>query len=125
MKLEHVALTIIDQKEIGQFYKKILGFSELRNFNLQEDLVRQIFGIYKDTTVYQLQYGDVLLELFIMPERFKHVYNHICLSIPDPEKIVNRAGKHGYKFIRIRRQHSDLIFIKDRSGNLFELKGSQ
>ena len=125
MKLEHVALTIMDQKEIRQFYREILGFSEVRNFDLQEDLAGQIFGIEKDTTVYQLQNGKFFLELFIMPERFEQVYNHVCISVPDRQRILDRAGQYGYECIHIRKQHADLVFIKDRSGNLFEIKDSQ
>jgi catechol 2,3-dioxygenase-like lactoylglutathione lyase family enzyme len=125
MKLEHVALTIFDRKEIGQFYQAILGFREVKSFILKKDLAREIFGIEKETEVYQLQYGTILLELFIMPERFEHVYNHICISIPKREEIIYQASQYGYDCIRIRSQYSDMIFIRDKSRNLFEIKDSQ
>jgi len=122
MNLEHIALTITDRKEIEIFYQKILGFSEVRSFILQEDLAREIFGIEQETRVYHLQNDSLLMELFLMPERFEHFYNHICISIPNREEIVYKADQYAYECIRIRRQNSDMIFIKDRSGNIFEIK---
>jgi len=122
MNLEHIALTITDRKEIEIFYQKILGFSEVRSFILQEDIAREIFGIEQETRVYHLQNDSLLMELFLMPERFEHFYNHICISIPNREEIVYKADQYAYECIRIRRQNSDMIFIKDRSGNIFEIK---
>jgi catechol 2,3-dioxygenase-like lactoylglutathione lyase family enzyme len=122
MNLEHIALTITDYSEIKEFYQKILGFTEIRSFILQKDLAREIFGIGKETKVFHFQKADLSLELFVMPERFEHVYNHICLSIPNRYEIASQADQNGYECIRIRRQNSNLIFIKDKSGNLFEIK---
>jgi catechol 2,3-dioxygenase-like lactoylglutathione lyase family enzyme len=122
MNLEHIALAINDRKEIDQFYRGILGFCELRSFVLKKDLARDIFGVEKETRVIQLQKDGILLELFIIPERFENVYNHICISIPNREEIVYKADQYAYECIRIRRHNSDMIFIKDRSGNLFEIK---
>ncbi len=125
MNLEHIALTITDHKEIKQFYQEILGFSEIRSFILQQDMAREIFGIEKEAKVFHLQKNDLLLELFLMPERFEHVYNHLCISVPDREEIAYKAVHEGYACIRISRQHSDMIFLKDKSGNVFEIKQIQ
>jgi len=125
MKLEHIALTITDHTEIKQFYQKILGFTEIRSFNLQKDLAREIFGFGKETKVFHLQKDDLSLELFLMPERFEHVYNHLCISVPNREAIVNKAIRDGYACIRVRRQYSDMIFLKDKGGNVFEIKQIQ
>lgn len=125
MNLEHIALTITDHKEIKEFYQEILGFAEIKSFILQKELAREIFGFGKESRVFHLQKEDLLLELFLMPERFENVCNHICFSVPDREAIVNRAIRDGYACIRVRRQHSDMIFLKDKSGNLFEMKQIQ
>lgn len=122
MNLEHIALTITDHKEIKQFYQKILGFSEVRNFVLEKDLAWKIFGIEKETKVFHLQKDGLMLELFLMPEKFEHVYNHLCISVPNREEIVNKAVQYAYECIRIRKQNSNMIFIKDGCGNLFEIK---
>ncbi len=122
MNLEHIALTVTDYKEIGRFYHEILGFSEVRNFSMKKDLAMVIFGIEKETRVFHLQKDGLMLELFLMPEQFEHVYNHLCISVPDREEIVSKADQYAYECIRIRKQNSDMIFIRDKSRNLFELK---
>jgi len=89
MNLEHIALTFTNHKEIKQFYQEILGFAEIRSFILQKDLAREIFGIGKESRIFHLQKDDLSMELFLMPERFEHVFNHICNSV--------LTGKHGQK----------------------------
>ena len=125
MNIEHIALTITDHKEIKEFYQEILGFAEIKSFILQKELAREIFGLGKESRVFHLQTNDLMLELFLIPERFENVHNHICFSVPNREAIVNKAIRDGYACIRVRRQHSDMIFLKDKSGNLFELKQIQ
>ena len=124
MKLEHIALTITDYNEIKQFYHEVLGMNELRSFRLDKPLVRDIFGIEKSTTVVQVQKDELLLEIFVTPEQCDHPYHHICISTTHREEIVKRAIQHSYNCIRLKRQNSDMIFISDHSGNMFEVKQS-
>ncbi len=122
MKLEHVALTIVDQADIESFYQDILGTSVISNFVLEKDLARQIFEINRDTPVFLLKSDDLLLELFISPERNQQDFKHICISIENRKELVEKAIQDGYECIQLRRKKSELIFIKDRSGNIFEIK---
>ena len=122
MNLEHVALNIADLKEIENFYCGILGMSEIRHFVLEKNLASEIFGIEKETTVFQLQKNEILLEIFLMPERFENGFSHLCISLSDREEMANKADQNGYSCMRLKRGNSDMIFIKDKSGNIFELK---
>ncbi len=124
MKLEHIALTITDYNEIKQFYHEILGMIEIRSFILDKDLARNIFGIEEETKIFLLQKDKLLLEIFLTPEQHHHGFNHICISTSHREEIVKRATQHSYKCIRLKRHNSDLIFISDHSGNMFEVKQS-
>ena len=122
MELEHVALVVADYSEIKQFYQGVLGMIEIRNFRLDMPLVRDIFGFEGATTVVQVQKDDLLLEIFIRAEPYNHSFSHICISTTQREEMVKRAIQQSYKCIRLKRQNSDMIFISDHSGNLFELK---
>ena len=122
MDLEHIALTINDHQEIANFYQEILGLTHVRSHTLKRDLAREIFGIEQETTVYYLEKDGFFLELFLMPARFKTCYNHLCFSVPDREEMVRKAMQSAYECIRIRRENSDMIFLKDKSGNIFEIK---
>ena len=122
MKFEHVALSISDYNEIEQFYHDILGMREIKRFTLNKALSINIFGIEKETAVFQLQKDKVLLEIFLTPEKRDPGYNHICISTNNREEIVKKATQHSYKCLRLKRENSDLIFITDKSGNIFEVK---
>ncbi|NOR65355.1 MAG: hypothetical protein GQ468_04995 [Candidatus Scalindua sp.] len=124
MKFEHVAITVSDKKEIEQFYLEILGMQEIKSFTLDKALSMDIFGIEKETAVFQLQKDKLLLEVFLTPGKRDPGFNHICISTNYREEIVNKATRHLYKCIRLKRENSHMIFVTDHSGNIFEVKQS-
>jgi catechol 2,3-dioxygenase-like lactoylglutathione lyase family enzyme len=122
MKLEHIALTISEPKEIKDFYINILGMNEVKTFVLNKILAQKIFGIQKDTNVFYLQKNDLFLEVFITDEKLKQGFDHICLAVKGRETIVTKAEAQNYECVRIKRDVFDLIFVKDKSENIFEIK---
>ena len=122
MKLEHIALTISDIQEIKNFYVDILEMKELKNFVLKSELSQKIFNINKDTSAFFLQKDDLFLEIFVTDEKLKQGFNHICISVNDRENLIKKSEAQNYKCVRIKREFSDLIFIEDKSGNIFEIK---
>ncbi len=122
MKLNHIAITITDFSEIEGFYKNLLGMKDVRSFEISKDKVIEIFGIEKEITAYQLQKDDLVFEVFVLPKPFEKGFNHICISVPDREGLIVKARQDNYDVIRIEREHFDLIFVKDKSGNIFEIK---
>ena len=124
MKLEHIALTIREENEISMFYKQLLGMQEVRSFVLDENLSAKIFGIPHGTRVYLLSKGDIMLEIFVNPKQLDVAFNHVCLMINDRQSLINKAIANNYECIQIARDKSDLVFIKDKSGNIFEIKNN-
>ena len=124
MNLEHVALTITDYNEIEQFYHEILEMNKRKSFVLDKVLARDIFGIEEETKVFLLQKDELLLEIFLAPEQHHHSFNHLCISTSHREEIVKKATQHSYKCLRLKRENSDMIFVTDNSGNIFEIKQS-
>jgi len=122
MKLEHIALTISEPADIKDFYLDILGMKEVKNFVLNKVLTNKIFGINNETSIFLLQKDDISLEIFILPGQSKHSFEHICFAVRDRETLVENSIKQNYECIRIERDLFDLVFIKDRSGNIFEIK---
>jgi catechol 2,3-dioxygenase-like lactoylglutathione lyase family enzyme len=125
MKLEHIAITVSKPADIKDFYLDILGMKEVKNFVLNKVLANKIFSINKETSVCLLQKDDISLEMFILPGQSKRSFEHICLTVKDREKLVENSLKQNYECIRIERDLFDLVFIKDKSGNVFEIKESQ
>jgi catechol 2,3-dioxygenase-like lactoylglutathione lyase family enzyme len=122
MKLEHIALTINNNDEIVDFYHNVLGMKTARAFTLNSELSDTIFKIIKDVHVYLLKKGNLFFEIFISPEKKSHGYDHVCISVTSREKMIQNAVKANYEVIQIERENSDLVFIKDKSNNIFEIK---
>jgi len=122
MKLEHIVITISDKKELNNFYRDILGFKLKKQFELHDELSKKIFGIPFVVDVNIMEYKNITLEIFIHSEMGELQYNHICLSIKNREEVYKKAVANGYESVRMKRDNNDLIFIKDKSKNILELK---
>ncbi|OQX72111.1 MAG: hypothetical protein B6D61_15175 [Bacteroidetes bacterium 4484_249] len=124
MKLKHIAFTVDNSAEIDKFYKGLLGMKEEKSFVLNRNLARDIFGIEKETSAFLLKKDELFFEIFILPKKLKKDFNHICISVADRKNLVIKAEHENFEVIRIKREFDDLIFIKDNSGNIFEIKES-
>ena len=122
MKLNHIAITVNDFSEIEGFYKNLLGMRDVRDFEITKDKVVRIFGIEHKITAYQLQKDNLFFEVFVLPQNIEKGFDHICFSVPDRDELINQAKHMNYEVIQIKREHFDLIFVKDKSGNIFEIK---
>lgn len=122
MKLHHLALTLKNKEEVRLFYEQVLGFSLIRKFELNAKLASQIFDSNKNVQVFQMEGHGMTLELFIDERTKQNNYNHWCLSFSNREEFIKKAQAQKAKVIRIPRETHDLIFVKDQSGNIFEIK---
>ena len=125
MKLEHIALTISEPADIKDFYLDILGMKEVKNFVLNKVLANKIFGVNKEISVFLLQKDNISLEMFVLHGQSKHNFEHVCFAVNDREMLVENSLKQNYECIRIERDLFDLIFLKDKSGNVFEIKNKE
>ncbi len=122
MNLNHIAFSISDERDISGFYENILGMEKARRFALNAELAEKIFAINKETQVYLMKSPDVVMEIFINPEPEEKGFHHICISLKNREEAVRKAVANRYAVTRIEREKFDLIFIRDKSGNIFEIK---
>ena len=122
MTHNHIGLTISESSDIRSFYQNILGMELQRNFVIDHFLAKTIFGIKKELEVYSGKIGDLKLELFTTDQEISTMCNHICLSVSEWDKFIGKIKENGYECIVLTREIFDLVFIKDKSGNLFEIK---
>ena len=122
MKLEHIGLAIKDHSEIKEFYQNILGMNEVKTFSINNDLSWEIFGINYSPRVYLLEKNNVFLEIFISPELYNQCFRHLCISVENRDLIIKKAKQYNYKVICKKREKSDLVFLRDKAGNIFEIK---
>lgn len=124
--LKHIAITVNDKNDINTFYKDLLRFSETRSFTLPENLSDELFGVNGSTKVVMLHSDDINLEVFLSDRKIESVYNHVCIGVQNREDIIERAQSAGYTVTRaVRTSKPDLVFLRDSSGNSFELVDSE
>lgn len=122
MKLEHIALTISDPEEINNFYRNLLDLKLEKTFILSKNLAEKVFHFSKETSVFTLQNEKLCLEVFVASGQKQRSFNHLCLSVKNREELFLKTEKENYDCTRIERDVFDLMFIKDKYGNIFELK---
>ncbi len=120
--LNHIGITINDVSEIKNFYQAVLGLEIVKQFTINEDLSNQVFQINKETEVYVMKKDDLILELFINENPDFKSYNHICINVHSRSNLIKQAKNNNYTCIIIPRETFDLVFVKDRLGNIFEIK---
>ena len=121
--LEHIGITINKESDIQFFYKDLLGLKEVSKFDLNEDLSGKLFGISNTVSITLLSKDDFLVELFLTDKKHNPIYNHICISIRNRDNIIKKATSLEFTVVDIKRESKDdLVFIKDNSGNIFEVK---
>jgi len=122
MKIEHIGLAINDSGEIDNFYCELLGMHRIRDFVLHRDVSGVVFGIDEDIQVSFLEKDGMTIELFVSELMNKNPIDHICISVSDRKLLMQKAQQKGYSYTRIKRPEYDLVFLKDKSGNLFEVR---
>ena len=118
----HIGITIKDRAEVENFYKNILGFELIKIFTISASLSEKIFNLEKDVEVALVCRKDFTIELFICKIKNKQNYEHICIMVENREQIIKKALENNYPCIIIERDPFDIVFIRDKAGNLFEIK---
>ena len=125
MKLEHIALTVKIREEINDFYCKILEMNRVRDFVLKRDVAFDLFGRDEQIEVAFLEKDGISMEIFVTETQAGSRVEHLCIAVTDREQLTRSAREMGYGVIRIKRPEFDLLFLKDKSGNLFELRNTR
>jgi catechol 2,3-dioxygenase-like lactoylglutathione lyase family enzyme len=120
---QHVGLTIHDEADVEAFYQNILGLQPEKRFEVESGLSERLFGIRNAVSVVVLSRGDFAVELFLGDWQADKGYHHIGISIPDRNEVMEKAKAGGYAVSYIERESKPaLLFIRDRSGNAFEVR---
>ncbi|MDD4605390.1 MAG: VOC family protein [Dysgonamonadaceae bacterium] len=123
MKLNHIALSILNKEELIDFYQNILGLKLEYQYEIDSTLSSTIFDIEKPAEVFRYSKDNLHFEFFISSEKTIPAFAHIGIDVEDRETVVEKCKKAGYKVTRVERKEKyDLIFVRDKAGNKFELK---
>ncbi len=126
MNIKHIGININTLEDIERFYAGLLGFKTEYKFMLDASLSERVFGINRGCEVYYLSNGTIEVELFYSKEKVQSGYAHICFETDDTGRLTEKARKAGFLHLyRERKEKEPLIFLKDLSGNIFEIKKSK
>ncbi|MBF0278445.1 MAG: hypothetical protein HQM13_11660 [SAR324 cluster bacterium] len=124
MLFNHVGLVCRSEKDCDRFYMNLLGLQKLPSKVLPAEKSKAIFGVDQE---YQLLYyanEQLKFEIFLSDQKDwgdRHI-GHTCLEIRGRETFFEKCRLEGLESVKIPRESSDLLFVKDFDGNLFELK---
>ena len=125
VELKHVALTIDSKEHAVQFYEQVLDGNLIREFEINPDLVNQIFSITVagDIPVMVFEIDLIQFEIFIVSDlKITDRFDHVCISVYDMNQFKKQCLKHKLPVSVIPKGQKELVFIKDFIGNLFEIK---
>jgi catechol 2,3-dioxygenase-like lactoylglutathione lyase family enzyme len=122
IKTIHVALQYSDRKKADIFFNKILGLSLEKTFSLSKDLSKDIFGVSEELIVDVYKNDEACFEVFITGIKTNNSFEHTCIEIENMAEFLRRCKEYGIEPIFVKKGVKTLLFIKDFSGNLFEIK---
>jgi len=121
----HVALQCNDKEKIETFFTEVLGLPLKKKFTVSRELSEAIFGIDESVDVEVYGNNETSFEIFITQTEEKSSYGHVCIEIDNKKKFINRCKQYGIIPMVITKGGKNLLFVRDFSGNLFEIKEKQ
>lgn len=120
--IQHIGLSIEEVTEIHNFYENVLGFQKTKQFSIDSTLAGKIFGFKESPEVFFLKRDETELEIFLGNQKANPAWNHICISLPNANQTIEAGEEAGYEVITHQGQKSTTWFLRDKAGNLFEIK---
>ena len=124
MELKHIALVSRTEEDADLFFEKLLGLTKEPPKILPEELSEALFDICGDLMVIHYSGMGMRFEIFVTEEQkpeHKSVA-HVCLETPDRSVFLDRCGEFGFKILRFPKGGKVITFVKDKTGNLYEIK---
>ena len=124
MKLHHVALVSSSETNADKFYEGILKLRKIKTAILKNDLAQKLFGTDVECPLILYANQDFAIEIFVtdkVPSQ-KAPLIHLCLQVEDREQFAASCRSAGLAVNLIPRGDSQICFVQDFDGNLFEIK---
>ena len=127
IRLKHVALTCSSEDESDKFYGQLLGLKKVRSKILSSELSSDLFNVEQEFKLIDYQSENMNFEIFLgkqKPSESRKV-EHICLEVDNLDLFLDKCRDMGVDILRIPKGDAFITFIKDFSGNSFEIKAKQ
>ena len=121
-KTVHAAFQYSDSKQAEIFFGKILNLHLNKTFSLSKELSNEIFKINEEVTVDVYCNEKSYFEVFITKTKNQNCFNHVCIEIDNKQDLIERCKKYNIEPLFVKKGEKTLLFIRDFSDNLFEIK---
>ena len=124
LKLLHLGIINRSEQEAETFYDKLLGLKKLYDFEIEADLSARLFSYPEQLKVLVYGSDSIKIEIIIL-EDFSLTspsVQHTCIQVDNLERFIKNAAGLNAEIISAERNGKILYFVKDFSGNLFEIK---
>jgi len=122
IKIHHIALQCDNKEKALLFYQKTLCLKETKTFFLSESLTYNIFNLDLSVEVIVFQNDSLNIEVFIVPGKIKKTCAHTCFLVDNLVEFIDLCKKNHVDYYSVKKEDRNLWFVKDFSGNIFELK---
>lgn len=124
MLLNHIGVFNKNEDQAVRFYGNFLGFRKTREFTVPQELSEQLFSVSEDLKILVFENEGTKIEVFICAycSQPSPDFSHSGFLLDNLSDIIEKAPGAGVELITGRTKEKTVYFIKDFSGNLFEIK---
>jgi catechol 2,3-dioxygenase-like lactoylglutathione lyase family enzyme len=116
-----VGVSCSSRREAEAFFSQVLGLPLVRSFVVSSEVGLRIFGLSGEAEVLVFNNGQVKIEVFVTSHKGTLGYVHLGLEVDDVSQVFDRCRKHTVECFSVTRGEKQLFFVRDSSGNLYEL----
>lgn len=120
--MNHVALHAKNKPKDADFFLKCLHAKKLKTFDLTAELCYKIFNINEPVEIIVYELGTIRFELFYTHQNISKGFTHICLNVPNKEEFIHVCTKEGLHPFTVEKDGKSILFVRDFSDNLYEIK---
>jgi catechol 2,3-dioxygenase-like lactoylglutathione lyase family enzyme len=122
MVMNHVAVECFDQDSADVFFITILGMQKRKSTVLPKELSLKIFRINTPVSFLSYENTKTRVEVFLRKSKRQPNYTHLGIQVEDKDGFIARCAQHGLKPFFVEKDGNQLLFVRDNSENLYEIK---
>jgi len=124
MNVKDVGLVSGSERNADKFFEELLGLKKAEPKTLPAALSQALFDVNSDLIVINYLNDYAHFEIFISGayKSSRRPIQHVCLEVDDLPSFLQKCRRLDVQILQIRKEDSQLTFISDYDGNLFEIK---
>ncbi len=124
MRMLHVGIGASGEGNADLFFQELLGLEKAAPIPLAAGMAERIFAVGRDMAIVNYTAAGIRFEVFIDPlySAPERSVLHACFEVDDLEALVVRCAALGLEVNRVPKGDRVVTFIRDRDGNLYEVK---